>query len=143
MGNNIKAVFFEIRKFNLFILLIIVINSCEKNKDTIDTIDQNCPEIYGDWILYESGGGWTGGYQASFDEMRIHNEDEFVLFSNNNELSLGIIGMSLKDNGELVIDFKPSLYIPNADKYLTFNGLDTMILQDRCLDCNGYKLFRK
>jgi hypothetical protein len=131
-----------------FIVIEFLNLSCEKEKKPeIDIFKEYSQEIfnssflsiYGDWELKESSGGWTGGYRASFSDLKIYEIGKFKLIKDEEILSEGKVVIDIQTDTSLFISFYPYMYIPGGSKNVTLKGNDSLYLDDFC--CDGYSYF--
>ena len=114
----------------LCVLFVIDVSSCEKEyKEEI--FNDKYIIIYGQWKHIETIGGWNGA---------IRNTTEYTLniypigkFSAPN-IENGKILIIEQTESQLRIRFEPQLET-TGEKYINFNGNDTMYVNDSCLDC--------
>ena len=134
------------------IVLAFLSLSCDKGpKIDIDLFKEysheifnsNFLSIYGDWELKESSGGWTGGYKAPFNFMKIYKIGKFKLIKDEEILSEGKIFIDLQTDTSLFINFYSEKYIPGGTKNVTLKGNDSLYLDDMCDDCYSYFFIRK
>jgi len=145
---NLKSLYSKIISLSLLVfisLLIFTGVSCSKDfldndyyKDEI--FDAEYMDLYGEWRLIESGGGFNDDFQADFDKLLIYEIGNFKKMRNDTVLQKGIIEIREQTLYKLNIDFVPLYAIPTSSKWVKFFGTDTLRLDDTCIDCN-YHIF--
>ncbi len=144
-GNRIK----DLMKIVIVIAMSLVFNpGCSKvflddGYYKKEIFSENYMGIYGTWKLIGSGGGISGDFQADFDKLVIYSFGNFHKMRNDTVLQKGIIAIIEQDPNKLKVDFIPLYAIPTSSKWVTFQGADTLRLDDTCIDCNYYVLVRE
>ena len=120
------------------VLFIVGIYSCEKEyKEEI--FNDKYIIIYGQWKHIETIGGWNGGMRNTTEyTLNIYPIGKFSA----PDIENGKITIIEQTESQLRVRFEPQ--IGNAgEKYINFNGNDTMYVNDSCLDCYSSLFLRK
>lgn len=152
------------KTFKLLLILpflIIGLNSCEKeNFETFQNLRktkyynseifaEKDMKIYGTWELYDISGGMSGdGYNLNFEYLEIKEYGVYGFINNSTLLEYGKITIAPESANDLrlKVDFdkdrKSDLFFADNEKYIEFNGNDTLKLISPCCDRFNYHFKR-
>ena len=145
-------------------VLISTLYSCDKN--TIETpsvllelektkyfdseiFAQPDLKIYGKWKVFDiSGGIHGGGYDLNFDYLEIKEYGIYGFVRNDSLLEYGKIMPALQTTNEIRLkvdlekDENSNSFFGDREKYVEFNGNDTLHLNSPCCDRFNYHFKR-
>lgn len=155
------------KTFKLVLILSILfsgLNSCEKDTFEYHTTLQALGKtkyfdseifaerdlkIYGKWELFDISGGFSGsGYDLNFEYLEFMEYGIYGFVNNDILLEYGKISPALQTANDirLKIDFekdeKSNLFFTDTEKYVDFNGNDTLLLNSPCCDRYNYHFKR-
>ena len=121
----------------LCVLFVVGVFSCEKEyKEEI--FNDKYITIYGQWKHVETTGGWNGGMRDTTEyTLNIYPIGKFSAPNIEN----GKITIIEQTESQLRVRFEPQLGT-TGEKYINFNGNDTMYVNDSCLDCYSSRFCR-
>ncbi len=155
------------RTFKLILILFIFvggINSCEK--DTIEMhpnlhkmettkyfdteiFAEHDLKIYGTWKLFAVSGGFSGGgHNLNFEYIEIKEYGIYGLVRNDSLLEYGKISPALQTANDIILkvdfekDEKSNSFFTDREKYIEFDGNDTLNLNSPCCDRYNYHFER-
>jgi hypothetical protein len=144
--------------------LISILNSCDK--ETIETtsalsevettryfdseiFSPNDLKIYGKWKLFGISGGLHGnGYDLNFDYLDIKEYGIYGFSRNDSLIEYGKISPALQTANDLRFkvdlekDENSNSFFTDTEKYVVFNGTDTLNLNSPCCDRYNYHFKR-
>lgn len=125
----------------LFLLSIAFLTNC-----TSPNLE-NLEDLHNDWKLTGTSGGFTGaGFDASFDNMTINQNLNFVLYEGNVKVAEGKIKEKTSDTEDILLNFSGTkedqniwvALVDDGEKYLRFIDNNKMELNSPC--CDRYNL---
>jgi hypothetical protein len=145
-------------------MLISMLSSC--NKDTIETTSplqdsettkyfdseifvDSYLNIYGKWKLFDISGGLSGdGYDLNFDYLEIKGYGIYGFVRNDSLLEYGKISPAPQTANDLTLmvvfekDENSDTFFTDREKYVVFDGNDTLNLNSPCCDRYNYHFKR-
>ena len=116
---------------------------------TSEIFSQDDLKIYGKWKIYQISGGIHGnGYQPDFDYLEIKEYGIYGFVRNDTLLEYGKIVPTIQTSNELElkVDFEKDKnsdsFFTDPEKYVVFNGADTLNLISPCCDRFNYHFKR-
>lgn len=103
--------------------------------------------IYGKWLLESISGGFHGGgHDPNFDYFEVKSIGIYGLVRNDSLLEYGKIKIDEQTDKNLLISLIPDknsdTFLFDSEKYVDFNGADTLGLNSPCCDRYNYHFTR-
>jgi len=122
----------------LLCVLLVGVSSCEKEYKEEIFNDQYII-ICGQWKHVKTIGGWNGGMGNTTEyTLNIYPIGKFSA----PDIENGKITIIEQTESQLRVRFEPQIGTA-GEKYINFNGNDTMYVNDSCFDCSSSLFIRK